>query len=682
MSRTPVDPGPAMGASDKPSAEATADTVTTAPARRRHRRPATLRPEAHADHDTRAADATEAAHTDAPGASVPVGRAPSTAVSDSAVPETAPPTALPADTSGSNAGRRPMRRGGRARTPKLVVAPPTEAPAADVATPLPEVGDLAAAQQTARDLPATTVDGRPGEAPPAAAGADANAQSAPGAQAAPAGSAPVGGQSTHSAQGHEGAATPRVRRYRFDRPAPLAAPTVVRQERLSGNAAQAPTGAAQASSPSAADTWATGADAVGGLMPAPSAIPDGNGAVIATPSESAQPAVSDETDEAAAPPQLPMSAPGAGQPGAAVEEGEAAAADAEPAPPSAGEGEEAPARRRRRRRRNGGSASTGIRHLEAVLPSRDEAESAAEDEEPYAAYAPAAQGYRAPEESATSTTFSATSQEYPTYPPYQPDTWSVSSAHQQLGQPRSPFGSPEPSAARGFGAQPLGTASQFQERPGRDSRGERATDLPPMSANQLGAVITQAIQQQTDRLLAELRRTQAPPSMTVSFPAFPSTERVGIFVDVANLLYSSRNLRVGIDFGRLLEFLRGNRRVMRAHAYAPTNPEPHAEQQFLSVVKGVGYRITTKNYKVFSSGAKKADLDLDLCMDIVRLVDAGAVDTVVLVSGDSDFLPLLEYCSDHGVRVEVAAFDDAAAMILRQSCDLFINLSLVDEIRP
>ena len=169
--------------------------------------------------------------------------------------------------------------------------------------------------------------------------------------------------------------------------------------------------------------------------------------------------------------------------------------------------------------------------------------------------------------------------------------------------------------------------------------------------------------------------------MTFSIPAMPSSERVGVFVDVANLLYSARSLRVNIDFGQLLDFLRGNRRLARAHAYTPTNPEPGADQAFLSAVKGLGYRITTKNYKTFSSGAKKADLDLDLCMDIVRLVDAKALDTVVLVSGDSDFLPLLDYCADHGVRVEVAAFDDAAAMILRQSCDLFINLSLVEAIR-
>jgi len=192
--------------------------------------------------------------------------------------------------------------------------------------------------------------------------------------------------------------------------------------------------------------------------------------------------------------------------------------------------------------------------------------------------------------------------------------------------------------------------------------------------------VRETFQQQTDRLLTEMRRQQMSPAMTVNFPPMPSNERVGVFVDVANLVYSARSLRIEMDFGRLLNFLHGNRRLIRAHAYAPTSPDG-IEQSFLPAVKGLGYRITTKNYKTFASGAKKADLDLDMCMDVVRLVEAGALDTVVLVSGDSDFLPLLEYCSDHGVRVEVAAFDDSAALILRQSCDLFINLSLLDEIR-
>jgi uncharacterized LabA/DUF88 family protein len=260
----------------------------------------------------------------------------------------------------------------------------------------------------------------------------------------------------------------------------------------------------------------------------------------------------------------------------------------------------------------------------------------------------------------------------------QPPAWNTGDASQEIGEPDSPYVSPEPAYPRGFGPQPRGVAGPVRE-PYTPRTGQRGAETP-ISTNQLANVLNSAIQQQTDRLLTELRRQAPPANMTIAMPPFPSTERVGVFVDVANIVYSSRNLRVHVDFGRLLDFLRGNRRMIRAHAYAPTSPEPQANQEFLSVVKGVGYRITTKNYKTFSSGAKKADLDLDLCMDIVRLVDSGAVETVVLVSGDSDFLPLLEYCSDKGVRVEVAAFDDSAAAILRQSCDLFINLSLVDDI--
>jgi uncharacterized LabA/DUF88 family protein len=370
--------------------------------------------------------------------------------------------------------------------------------------------------------------------------------------------------------------------------------------------------------------------------------------------------------------------------------GDEAGDDGEAAEQNGDEAGAAP-RRRRRRRRNG----SAVRHLEAIgvtEPAEDELtplprglrQRESEPEEPlFGGYAgqpePLAPG-RGP---AGAGAYAESGQPYQMYAPFQQqdDSWNVSSAYEQMRQPRSPFGAPEPNTPRGFGQQPQGVATPYQDRPLRTTRGDRQMDVPPISANQLGSIITNAIQQQTDRLLTEMRHTQAPPSMTVMFPPLPSTERVAVFVDVANLLYSSRNLRVAIDFGRLLEFLRGNRRLVRAHAYAPTSPEPHAEQQFLSVVKGVGYRITTKNYKTFSSGAKKADLDLDMCMDIVRMVDAEAVDSVVLVSGDSDFLPLLEYCSDHGVRVEVAAFEDAASMILRQSCDLFVNLSLVDDIR-
>lgn len=337
---------------------------------------------------------------------------------------------------------------------------------------------------------------------------------------------------------------------------------------------------------------------------------------------------------------------------------------------------EAASRRRRRRRRSSGRI--GAEEGEA-LPHGERSDTTA-------LAANGGNGFEPPYAQA------ALEEGYPPYAPYVPGArepiertqahqpWSISQAQQQISQPASPFGAPEPTFPRGFGPQPRGVAQPYHESLTRTTRTDR--EAPPISPNQLAQVISSALTQQTDRLISELRRQVAtPPAITVAMPPSVSTERVGVFVDVANLLYSARNMRMAVDFGRLLEFLRGNRRLIRAHAYAPTSPEPNAEQAFLSVVKGVGYRITTKNYKTFSSGAKKADLDLDMCMDIVRLVDAGAIDTLVLVSGDSDFLPVLEWCSDRGLRIEVAAFEDAVSAILRQSCDLFINLSLVPDIR-
>jgi len=246
---------------------------------------------------------------------------------------------------------------------------------------------------------------------------------------------------------------------------------------------------------------------------------------------------------------------------------------------------------------------------------------------------------------------------------------------------KNPFMGPEPSPARGtMAAQNVRSLRTDAQR--TPVYPVRPTEATSASVHQLANIVSAAIQTQTDRMVSELRRAnQSPTNISVSMPPFPSSERVGVFVDVANLLYSARTLRMAVDFGKLLDFLRGNRRLIRAQAYCPTSPQPGDEQMFLQAVKGLGYRITTKNYKTFSSGAKKADLDLDLCMDVVRLVDGKAVDCIVLVSGDSDFMPMLDYCSDHGVRVEVAAFDEAMSATLRQSCDLFINLSMLEEIR-
>ncbi|HEY7339706.1 MAG TPA: NYN domain-containing protein [Ktedonobacterales bacterium] len=613
------------------------------------------------------------------GAQEPAAIAEAPVATETAAAETEPPAALAAETSkrSTTRGRRGgsnRRRNGKAEVPDIQLVPvtsatePTEAAGPtegenppETPLPVPELLPLDAAIFAHLDaLSQAEVRKAAEEGTPA-----------PTAEEQPAATAEV--------------ATPAPRRYRFDRQrgSATAETAAVRPERLSGWRATPP-------------TLMTPAPATPESAPEPAPVDEA--VVQAEPVAEAE-AV--EAPEAAETPDV-IDAPATEEPAVATEV----------APDEADQSDhEAASRRRRRRGRRGhgqeveagDGESEGDEHqsppasrLPAPYAAPETRVTYARDHEAGNGYQPTTEGY---EESGYSpytpavrgrgsrsvTPSRSTAPSAPTTPSApaarNPEaTWSMSTAQQHVQESASPFESPEPSFAHGFGPQSSGVAGPLHEPLPRIRRGERSGDVP-MSANQLGTIITSAITQQTDRLLSELRRQQYPPSMTVALPAFPSTERIGVFVDVANLLYSARSQRMNIDFGRLLDFLRANRRLIRAHAYAPTNPDPHAEQSFLSAVKGVGYRITTKNYKTFASGARKADMDLDLCMDIVRLVDADAIDTVVLVSGDSDFLPLLEYCSDHGVRVEVAAFDDAAAMILRQSCDLFINLSQVDEIR-
>jgi len=152
--------------------------------------------------------------------------------------------------------------------------------------------------------------------------------------------------------------------------------------------------------------------------------------------------------------------------------------------------------------------------------------------------------------------------------------------------------------------------------------------------------------------------------------------RLGIFVDVPNVMYAAERLRVKLDFAKVLEFLLRGRELVRASAYAPISDDPQARletQKFVQPFVDIGYRVVTKPLKRFADGSMKGNFDVELAIDVLTMSDR--LDIVTLVSGDGDFRRLVELVQSKGVRVEVVAFGQSTAAELRAVADEYVDFN-------
>ncbi|MDP3989462.1 MAG: NYN domain-containing protein [bacterium] len=152
-------------------------------------------------------------------------------------------------------------------------------------------------------------------------------------------------------------------------------------------------------------------------------------------------------------------------------------------------------------------------------------------------------------------------------------------------------------------------------------------------------------------------------------------ERVGIFIDTQNLYHSAKNLyNARVNFGNIAKEALGDRELVRAIAYAITT-ESGDELNFLEALRKVGIEIKSKDLQIFAGGAKKADWDVGIAVDMIKI--APRLDTLVLVCGDGDFIPVIQYLQHtFFTRIEVVAFGKSTSAKLREVADDFIDLSL------
>lgn len=165
---------------------------------------------------------------------------------------------------------------------------------------------------------------------------------------------------------------------------------------------------------------------------------------------------------------------------------------------------------------------------------------------------------------------------------------------------------------------------------------------------------------------------------TTSSWKFGHRGRVAVFIDGNNLFHAARFHTIDIDYNKLLRLLLGDGRLLRAFFYTGVDTGAERQQGFLLWMRRNGFRVVQKELKTFYDGTRKANLDVEIAVDMLSL--AGRYDTAVLVSGDEDFVYAINAVAYKGCRVEVAGFRSNTAPRLIDVADFFIDLGDIAEL--
>ena len=165
-------------------------------------------------------------------------------------------------------------------------------------------------------------------------------------------------------------------------------------------------------------------------------------------------------------------------------------------------------------------------------------------------------------------------------------------------------------------------------------------------------------------------------------------QRIGIFIDVQNLYHSAKNLYQGrVNYKELIKYLSAGRHLIRALGYVVKSESEDvtppagrkSEASFFDALEKEGIELRSKDLQVYPGGMKKADWDVGMAVDAIRM--SRFLDVVILVTGDGDFVPLVEYLKwGIGNIVEVAGFERSTSGKLKEGTDVFIPLEEIPRI--
>jgi len=149
-------------------------------------------------------------------------------------------------------------------------------------------------------------------------------------------------------------------------------------------------------------------------------------------------------------------------------------------------------------------------------------------------------------------------------------------------------------------------------------------------------------------------------------------KNVAVFVDVANIFYAAKAAGVDIDYVTLLKASSAGRDLVRAYAYTGLDPENENQRNFHDFLRRHGYKVVSKDIRKYGDGKVKANLDIELVVDMMKT--ARNLDIAIVVSGDGDFAPAIRAVQEQGVRVEVVSFRGNTSSDLMDVADQFTDI--------
>jgi len=156
-----------------------------------------------------------------------------------------------------------------------------------------------------------------------------------------------------------------------------------------------------------------------------------------------------------------------------------------------------------------------------------------------------------------------------------------------------------------------------------------------------------------------------------------SGQRVVVLVDNQNIYHSSQNLvNKNVNYGELLDYVVRERDLIRAIAYDITS-ERRKEKAFFRSLRSMGFEVKIKELKEFTDGSRKGDWDMGIAIDAIALSDKA--DVLILVSGDGDFVDLVEMLKARGVRVEIVSFKGSTSSELIESAHDSLDIEELED---